>query len=66
MHVHEIFFQMTWADLMLAELMERFVAIYEPSLLDSYPQVKANMRNVHGLPKINKYVKQRPVYAFAD
>ncbi len=51
---------------MLAELMERFVTIYEPAALDGHPIVKANMLNIHALPNINKYVKERPKYEFVD
>lgn len=42
--------------------MDRFVTIYEATLLEQYPKVKAHMLKVHALPNINKYVEQRPKY----
>jgi len=54
--------QVTWADLVLAEFMDRFVTVYEATVLDKHPNVKAHMMKVHALPNVKKYVQQRPKY----
>jgi glutathione S-transferase len=52
--------KLSWADIILAELLDRFVTCYDgPALLSGHPNMEKLMKMVHALPNIKKYVDGR-------
>jgi glutathione S-transferase len=50
----------TWADLVIAAILDRFETMIDPSFLDSYPVMKALKQRVFSIPKVKEYVDIRP------
>jgi len=51
---------LTWADLYIAELLERLEKIFDPHALEHHPTLKKLVTDVHANPNIAKYVATRP------
>jgi len=57
--------EVTWADLWVGEMLARLSEPgWIPTLLDSYPHLKALVDKVHALPKIKAWVAKRPTTGF--
>jgi len=54
----------TWADLVVAELMSRLSEVVDPTILSSHAGVKGHVEKVHALPNIKKWVETRPKNSF--
>jgi len=52
--------KLTWADILVAEMMNRMQELFDPSVLNGFPKMEAHMKMVHQLPNIKKYVDGRP------
>jgi len=50
----------TWADIMIAEYVERLDTTYEPGIINEFPDMKAHQERVYNLPNIAKYIANRP------
>ncbi|XP_050413346.1 probable glutathione S-transferase 5 isoform X2 [Patella vulgata] len=53
--------QLTWADLALIDLDAMLGNFGNPINLDKFPKVAAHRKQVEALPRISKYLKNRPV-----
>jgi len=51
---------LTYADLEVAEFVDRFDTCFEPGILNEYPELKALRDKVHKLEGVAKYVAERP------
>ncbi len=51
---------MTWADVYIAEMGNRFMKNIEKTALDHHPKVKAHVAKVFENPAISKYWKNKP------
>lgn len=56
--------KMSWADVYLAEFMNRLVSHVEPTALDKHPKVKALKEKVYGLPQVLEFKKKCANYEF--
>jgi len=53
--------KLSWADIVVAEILNRFVTIFDkPTLLSGHQNLIDLMNKVHELPNIKKYVDGRP------
>lgn len=52
--------KLTWADLTLAEFLERFERMWDAKVLEGFPQLAKLTKMVHDLPNIKKYTDSRP------
>jgi len=52
----------TYADLTVAELIDRMETLFDPNLTSCYPKLKGLHCRVHELPNIKKYIQTRPKY----
>jgi len=50
----------TWADLQVVSGVEQFETLFEPAILDKYPNVKKLRDAVMALPQIQEWVEKRP------
>lgn len=57
-----VMFQLTWADLAVAELADRVERCLEKNFIENYPNLKRHMLQIHQLPNIKKYTDSRPSY----
>ncbi|OXA52352.1 glutathione S-transferase 1 [Folsomia candida] len=51
---------LTWADIFIADKLNRLQETEGPDVLDPYPNLKAFKEAVHAVPNIKAYVSQRP------
>jgi len=51
---------LTWADIVIAEVVDRMDACFEPGILSAFPELKAHRDKVHALPAIAERVAARP------
>jgi glutathione S-transferase len=56
--------QITWADLLAAELLERFESCFDDQILSAHPRMRALVKRVHELPAIARYLETRPKMPF--
>lgn len=59
-----VFFQLTWADLTIAEFLERLQSCFDSHVLDSHPKLEELVKKVHEIPEIKNYVNGRPHMTF--
>ena len=52
-------FQLTWADIALAAMLDRIV-IYYSQALESFPNLKEHMTRINESPNIKKWMESRP------
>ncbi|CAF1405231.1 unnamed protein product [Didymodactylos carnosus] len=55
--------QLTWADLLVYDSITNLLTL-DSYLLEPYPKLRQNRQDVENHPKINAYLKSRPVTAF--
>jgi len=51
---------LTWADIVIAEFVDRMDVCFEPGILAGFPELKAHRDKVHALPGIAEHVATRP------
>jgi len=57
---HLVGAKITWADLTIAEFLERMESCFDSHVLDSYPKLAEFVKKVHENPGIKQYVSGRP------
>lgn len=57
-------FQLTWADLYVAEMCDRVHSCFDKTFVPNYPHLQDLMKRVHSLPNVRKYIDKRPAYTF--
>lgn len=60
---HLIGDQVYWADIVIADNLS-VINFMVPSLFESHPEVKKFVDYIHQLPKLQKYLKERPESQF--
>lgn len=56
--------EITWADLTVAEFLERMHSCFDSTVLKDHPTLREHMQRVHDLPNVKRYVDQRPKMDF--
>jgi len=56
--------KVTWADIVVAEWLDRISKLQDPQLTDHHPKLAALVKTVHKLPGIAEYVEKRPPGGF--
>lgn len=52
--------QVSWADILLGEFLERMDSCFESGILKDYPKLAELVKKVHALPGIKEHVASRP------
>jgi len=52
--------KLTWADIQIVSGVEQFETLFEPTILDKYPNVKKLRDTVLALPQIKEWIEKRP------
>ena len=61
-----IIFQLTWADIALAAMLDRII-IYQPEALEHFPSLKEHMTRINESENIKNWMEKRPkTQAFED
>jgi len=53
-------FQMTWADIVIGDYVERLESLYEPGITKEFPELKKHQERVYQNPGIAKRIVSRP------